>query len=150
MSPILLSTRRPHTDNIKATIKKIEVRKRKPNQPTPFPCYIYEAKAKNGCGKVIGEFVCDDIITFTKDPYGHDKYFISDSDLEDTCLTEEEIYDYGKGKPLYGWHISELKIYDKPKELSKFMNAEYNYGKIHLPPRELKRSPQSWCYVGKI
>ena len=25
-----------------------------------------------------------------------------------------------KGKPLYGWHISDLKIYDKPKELSEF------------------------------
>ena len=39
---------------------------------------------------------------------------------------------YGKGKTLYAWNIENLKIYDKLKELSDF---------------ELKRAPQSWCYV---
>jgi len=54
---------------------------------------------------------------------------------------------YSNGKEVYGWHISDLVIYDKPKELSEFMKAEYNYGKIHLPPSKLYRPPQSWCYV---
>ena len=35
----------------------------------------------------------------------------------------------------YGWHISDLKIYDTPKELSDF---------------GLKRPPQSWCYVEEL
>lgn len=39
---------------------------------------------------------------------------------------------YGKGKTLYAWNIDNLKIYDKPKELSDF---------------GLKKAPQSWCYV---
>ena len=48
MKPILISIQRPHTDNIKALIKNIEVRKSRPKQDTPFPCYIYETKAKGG------------------------------------------------------------------------------------------------------
>ena len=32
------------------------------------------------------------------------------------CLSQDEILEYGGTKPLYGWHISALQIYDKPKE----------------------------------
>lgn len=50
-----------------------------------------------------------------------------------TCLTDKQIMDYlGNGKEGCGWHISNLKNYDTPKELSEFA---------------LKRPPQSWCYV---
>lgn len=54
----------------------------------------------------------------------------------ESCLTFDEIKKY-IGKEcfcftFYGWHISDLKIYDKPKELTEF-------GKT--------RPPQSWCYV---
>ena len=113
-------------------------------------------------GKVVGEFVCDEINSgFLISPWGD---FIQ----KQTCLTYEEIQNYGKDKPLFYWHISNLVIYDKPKELSEFytkcnegcedcdfwksvrVNAdEYDmecsssiYG--HRP---LKRPPQSWCYV---
>ena len=46
----------------------------------------------------------------------------------ETCLTEKEIVNYAKGKMIYYWHISDLKIYDEPKELSEFWayNAELN------------------------
>lgn len=40
------------------------------------------------------------------------------------CLTEEELHEYANGKYCYAWHISELEIYDKPKELSKFFTAD--------------------------
>ena len=61
----LYSINRPHTDNIKSGRKLWEIRKSKPNIPVPFPAFIYETKKKGGCGKVIGEFVCDEIITIS-------------------------------------------------------------------------------------
>lgn len=80
--------------------------------------------------KVIGEFVCDKIIEWQYDK-GHQYYVEYPDDCtsyfpylkchsEATGLKCSEIENYGKGKPLYGWHISDLKIYDKPKELSEF------------------------------
>lgn len=80
-------------------------------------------------GKVIGEFICDYIDEIIPDfQFGYLNYL----DLESTCLTIEEINKYGNGNPLYGWHISNLVIYDKPKELSDL---------------GLTRPPQSWQYV---
>lgn len=84
-------------------------------------------------GRIIGEFICDRIDEYKYVycdhpeigyPVGYDCgdnwYDIDDEDLQKACLTEEEFKRYGNGKPLYGWHISDLKIYDKPKELSEF------------------------------
>lgn len=119
-------------------------------------------------GKVIGEFVCDYILQFTKDDYDS-PYDISDDDLSKTCLRQEDLYQYGKGKTLYGWHISDLVIYDDLKELETFTtfcdankkrcanckhylfdNDDLNgyrrwCGVYHRKP--LTRPPQSWCYV---
>lgn len=146
MKPVLISIQRPHTDNIKALIKNIEVRKSRPKQDTPFPCYIYETKAKGGCGKVIGEFVCDKIEKFVVGSLACD-------DVEQkACISYREICDYFYGKNYdntvrigYGWHISNLKIYDKPKELSEFFTP---MGK--RPSYMIERPPQSWCYVEEL
>lgn len=77
-------------------------------------------------GKVIGEYVCDEIVPFGFTPYNHGEYMLSgnaDSErdvLKDSCLSFSEMYEYiGEGCG-YAWHISNLKIYDKPKELSEF------------------------------
>lgn len=76
------------------------------------------------------------------------------------CVWVNEFCSYGNGKPLYGWHISNLVIYDKPKELSEFSkyNNTYNIydnalgwafdGK--LKSIKITRPPQSWCYVESI
>ena len=62
-------------------------------------------------------------------------------------------------KPVYGWHISNLIIYDEPKELSelKKFNRDCWYADLGLAKRDcpdcnnadcfLSRPPQSWCYV---
>jgi hypothetical protein len=42
--------------------------------------------------------------------------------LQRLCLTRDEFKSYGKGKDLYAWHIKQLKIFDKPKELGDFAN----------------------------
>ena len=160
MKGVLISIRKPHTDNIKALIKTIEVRKTKPRIERPFLAFIYEAKSNGGCGKVIGEFVCDRIdeyrAEFTDLQYSDARHkevcqntikWVEDLDEEDgvvyryetsneednpddckflkeSCLTFNEVRKYiGEtffDIPFYGWHITELKIYDKPKELSEF------------------------------
>ena len=72
--------------------------------------------------------------------------------------------DYAKGKEAYGWHISDLVIYDEPKNLNDFHKVcEYKekYGKTRckrcgwLDFQEhcnniylnFNRPPQSWCYA---
>ena len=112
MKSVLISINKPHTDNIKALIKRIEVRKNKPNCALPFLAYIYETKNKGGCGKVIGEFVCDRISG------GAGEYAVYHT--EGTCLTPTEIADYIGDKYAYYWHITDLVIYDKPRDLSEF------------------------------
>ena len=66
--------------------------------------------------------------------------------FKNSCLSYAELKKYiGENFhdiPFYGWHISDLKIYDKPKELSEFFTP---MGK--RPSYMLERPPQSWCYV---
>ena len=159
MKSVLISIQRPHTDNIKALIKKIEIRKNKPNQETPFPCFIYETKTKGGCGKVIGEFVCDEVYEWKYDYC--DGVDIDDDLILDTCLDREDINIYAKGKTLYGWHISELKIYDKPKPIMQFYKpcpiewkncpvCEFYSTNTGCCMNNIDRAPQSWCYVESL
>lgn len=120
-----------------------------------FDSELYEGKGYDDrlfSGKVIGEFICDKvdkIMTLQHTYYNFlgvplariTEYGIWNDDLPQTCLTKKEIEDYGKGKTLYGWHISDLKIYDKPRNLSEF--GKVGFG--HEVP--LKRPCAPWCYV---
>lgn len=154
--------------------KTMEVRKTRPKLETPFKCYIYCTKPKNNAevlwtgaeqvigkvsdqsnGKVIGEFVCDGIILMADSGV----YFasITDYDVTGCCLNYRELHKYGNGKNLYGWHISDLVIYDKPKELSEFYKHDNTYDNafgwvFEDRPKKvpIKRPPQSWCYVEEV
>lgn len=90
-------------------------------------------------GKVIGEFVCDDIVT--DKTFGHAAFYKTQA-----CLNDSEIAAYCTNNEIYAWHISDLKIYDKPKELSGFHHCGQNY--YFNPP--ITKPPQSWCYVEKV
>lgn len=79
----------------------------------------YDKRVKVLNGKVIGEYICDEIRKWVFNTETN-SYNISDDDLALTCLTQEQLWEYGKGKTLYGYHITNLKIYDEPKELNKF------------------------------
>lgn len=134
-------------------------------------------------GEVIGEFVCNEI----KDGYLTISDYITNVNIghNETCLSVDDISEYlgmkyveTKGRhKFYGWHISDLKIYDKPRELSEFIvegdcscencrkckwidrgngyNVEddcllpytNSFGKAIKP---LFRPPQSWCYVEEV
>ena len=66
---------------------------------------------------MIGEFICDKIYGLA--PLNHAP---DDDDVEkQSCLSREQIVHYLKGK-CYGWHISDLMIYDKLKELMRLQN----------------------------
>lgn len=159
---VLISIRPKWCEKIISGYKTVEVRKNRPKLDTPFKCYIYctqSGVALGACGKhgkVIGEFTCDriDRLDPANEPYGI--YDIDDDYVLQTCLENGALWDYGHGTPVYGWHISNLRIYDAPRELSEFerpyecnecdakwateCNACHEEG-------EIKRPPQSWCYV---
>lgn len=160
MKAVLISIQPKWVEKIASGKKTIEVRKTKPKFDTPFKCYIYCTYGNpkdNYClgkrGKVIGEFVCDKIDEYLCGEYEWEdgevslEYRIRTVEGVKTCLEYDEIREYGNEKPLYFWHITDLKIYDKPKELSEFKCAEYHYSNIHLPQRDITRPPQSWQYV---
>lgn len=171
---VLISIRPKWCEKIANGEKTIEVRKTKPKLETPFKCYIYCTLPKYphedfiatdyprpqfyGGGKVIGEFTCDAITRVNICGFWDDSGKQLDNRLKETCLTAEEFCDYLGENVGYGWHISDLRIYDTPKELSEFktlcrVDADccacpyYNYTKMDCDGRVIGRPPQSWCYV---
>ena len=174
----------------------ILVSKTAPKCGAPFKCYIYCTSAKPYLykeanppfelffdselykgkgyddrlfsGKVIGEFICDRIDEIYQCNSGWVK--------ENACISKDEFFDYlgiprgthfGYDKKAYAWHISDLKIYGKPKELSEFYRpCSYSgicYSCNRFRPNgtpndkpndfcdgEITRPPQSWFYVEEL
>ena len=170
---VMLSIRPKWVEKIANGEKTIEVRKTKPKLETPFKCYIYRTKGTvphiindkwvqmEVGGTVVGEFTCDAITRVNICGFWDDSGKQLDNRLKETCLTSKEFLDYLGEKVGYGWHISDLRIYDTPKELSEFktlcrVDADccacpyYNYTKMDCDGRVIGRPPQSWCYVDDV
>lgn len=135
-------------------------------------------------GHVIGEFTCKKITGLTHvgetgswepaslyvmSPGSY--YKPADELLEAACMSKETAEKYLKGRDGCGWHISDLKIYDKPRDLDEFSRFGFwgmngtgvcgNYGCKNYEPSDsymipptckingcsVYRPPQSWCYV---
>lgn len=185
---VLISIKPKWCELIASGKKTIEVRKNRPKLETPFKCYIYcthgkqndphellEIHAADGkiCkanGKVIGEFVCREIECFTTD-YRADKAQ-TERISQQSCVDMVSLAEYEYNAAcLFGWHISDLVIYDKPLELCEFFKpcikeaypwcldcvrgrtvAERRFYS-HLRSVDvpcggcLNRPPQSWCYA---
>nr|DAL82458.1 MAG TPA: hypothetical protein [Caudoviricetes sp.] len=135
---VLISIRPEWCEKIINGQKTIEVRKTRPKMNPPFKCYIY----KCGNGKVNGEFVCDEIISI--DGAGR----IPSDIARPTCLEPAELHQYLGAAVGYGWHISNLRIYDTPRELREFY-AVPNEVEVALKAKTkpITRPPQSWRYV---
>lgn len=170
MKAVMLSLRPQWCEKIFNGSKTIEVRKSRPSIPTPFKVYVYETKGKTkywsqpmpipyteGRGKVIGSFVCDRIEEI-KAANAIQAYY---NNREETCVSDTDLRLYLGENTGYAWHISDLKIYDKPKELGEFSYpAEHNFTKRAIKEsREMgfichgvyiTRPPQSWCYVEEL
>ena len=167
---VLISIRPKWVEKIANGEKTIEVRKTKPKLETPFKCYIYCTLPKYphedfiatdypmpqfyGGGKVIGEFTCERIVPITYD--GGRLWCPTNAAFSPaTCLSQAEIITYigDKGR-CYGWHISDLRIYDTPRDLQEFASGS---SRFMLNPKTadgfpvtlswVTRPPQSWCYV---
>ena len=135
---VLISIRPKWCQKIMTGQKTVEVRKTRPKMNPPFKCYIY----KCGNGKVIGEFVCDEIISI--DGAGR----IQSDIARPTCMEPAELHQYLGAAVGYGWHISNLKIYNTTREMREFNavpnEAEEAFG---VKPKPITRPPQSWRYV---
>lgn len=185
MKAILMSIQPKWCAKIESGVKTIEVRKTRPKIETPFKCYIYctfpqkpvydiwiNRGTKNrflGNGKVIGEFVCDRIYNIEPhdDGFGVNQYTFVGADSEECKggLSFEELKKYLGENIGCGWRISDLKIYDKPKELGEFKKVGFMteeqwlyalYPNTHChyaawaKKFEITRPPQSWCYVEEL
>lgn len=135
-------------------------------------------------GRVIGEFTCKKITGLThvgetgsREPASlyvmapGSYYKPADELLKAACMSKETAEKYLKGRDGCGWHISDLKIYDKPRDLDEFSRFGFwgmngtgvceNYGCKNYEPSDsymipptckingcsVYRPPQSWCYV---
>ena len=183
---VLISIRPKWCELIASGKKTIEVRKTAPKIETPFKCYIYCTKEGRGVGEipyrhfyqasdgpkhfmggtVIGEFVCDRIYGIVPDENGWgEEYGYSEHD----CLSDAEMAAYLGDHSGFGWHISDLSIYEGPKELSDFMRKPCDMAAscgacIHAIREDIngfagvpvdcefavQSPPQSWCYVEEI
>lgn len=157
---VLVSIRPKWCEKIISGEKTIEVRKTRPKLETPFKCYIYCTKPeeklltimKDGDEnygetyhgkpvfiktekapttglwdkrqKVIGEFLCDQIININ-----------GAANLPRACGAATG----------FGWHISDLRVYDHPRDLWEFTGLRET--KFGLAPGPITRPPQNWRYV---
>ena len=161
MRSVLISIQPRWCEHIATGAKTIELRKTRPTCEPPFKCFIYETKDKayeglsycyasgkcfeHAVGKVIGEFTCDDIDEVAV--FNDILYCVKNSQadkLKQMRLNIHQVKEYLGSKNLgYTWHISNLVIYDKPRDLSEF----YMHRKGAGTSTVIAKPPQSWCYA---
>ena len=121
----------------------------------------FQEKYRKHFGKIGMRVVCDKIMFLT--PLGLRGFEMREEILKSICLTNDDLNAYGGLKTLYGWHISDLKIYDKPKELREF-NRPCSYAGLCFSCDRAKftskgdrvcealitRPPQSWQYIEEL
>lgn len=134
-----------------------------------------DGKIRKANGKIIGEFTCDWIQSFDS-AYSEWAYAVAPSGSvmpmhetkalelckKDGCLSDDDVLSYFGDEEwkAYFWHISDLLIYDQPRELTAFRrackNSWYcescamyweNNGTCGNESLQIRRPPQSWCYV---
>lgn len=182
MKSILLSIKPKYVALIASGKKTIEVRKTAPKE-VPFKCYIYMTQgAYKDLGlysegiyqnrmKVIGEFICDKVYLIKNQRnrfvVANEEQGVTNEIARQSCLDYDDMVNYLGNKDGYGWRISELKIYDKPRKLSEFYRpCSYSgicYSCNRFRPNgtpndkpndfcdgEMTRPPQSWQFVEEL
>ena len=180
MKSVMISIQPKWVEKIVNGEKTIEIRKNRPKIETPFNCYIYMSQGDlKDLGsyrewiyktrkKVIGEFVCDKVYSIKNRGFcfsvATEGESITDEIARQSCLDYYDMVNYLGDKYGYGLHITDIKIYDKPKELSEFRpickfegkdaicalfcpNWKYDGGLFFECTRKVTRPPQSWQYV---
>lgn len=98
------------------------------NDNTSYACGCTANMGETINGKVVARWLLKCCEEFECSSEEHRKIVFDNK----SCLTLDQVIDYCNGQTLYGWHIQDLEIYDKPKQLEEF---------------GLKKAPQSWQYI---
>lgn len=141
MRKMLMPIRPDWVEKILSGEKTVELRKRLPdleklNWKEPFQVIVYcsqrrklwTAEHGNIAGKVVAEFTCDKI----KRVYDKDRRKINREAIEEACVSIQQLEEYAQGAAVFGYHISNVQVYERPREISE-------YG--------IRRVPQTWVYV---
>lgn len=179
---ILISIRPEHCCKILNKEKLLEIRKSMPKCGLPCKVYIYCTRAKTinkklvrykspvnnkykftigyygdrFDGRIVAEFTLKIIDKITD----LNNFMNRDYICQNAKLTEKELWDYSSGgsKTMYGWHIDNLIVYDKPKLLNEFIKPAncnnkdfetFDNNKTYYW-KYLQKAPQSWCYAEKM
>ena len=166
---VMISIRPEWVDKILSGEKTVEIRKTRPHLKVPFKCYIYctkgdyytkdfafsnvpDAFTKQAFGNVVAEFICDNVKCIMAEQFVVKED--AENALEGSLMTIRQVKDYAKWKKgtpyyeckdLYGWHISNLRIYDTPKRITSFTCIREGIDGMGWWPMD--RAPQSWGYV---
>ena len=174
MKAVMISIRKEHNENIFSGVKKWEGRKTCPAivkiwntlqndcdyQPskTDVTFYIYEPKSGGGCGKVVGEFVCDFAQSFPRNRAAWSEI------AKALCVDIDFVHKYFSKEYGYMIRVCNPVKYDKPKELSEFKtkkecrfckkrgyeSSACPFDKECIIFRKLTRPPQSWQFVEEL
>lgn len=142
--------------------KTIEIRKTMPKCELPIDVYIYCTKDKKYANLINrGGFLTGMVVAkFTLNKVEEIRF--DDKEVQrKSCLTEDELFDYlfvnepyhEDMKKGYAWHISNLEIFDRPRELCEFCGTKQYFigceSGIDKTPRyaQLTKAPQNYCYV---
>ena len=184
MKTILISIKPKYVADIINGKKTIEIRKSMPKCDLPIDVYIYCTKEKDKNlymsmfhgnyqvaknvdhkhhiinGKVVAKFTLNKVEEIR--PL---------TNLNGACISYVDMKKYLNNRRGYAWHIDNLVIFDKPKELSEFYHSFHHnkherrfannnveidsqYKALRQPIRggyeyvyPLTKAPQSWCYV---
>lgn len=170
---VLISIRPEWCKLIASGRKTVEVRKNEPKLSKPFKCLIYctmpnpthqkdvvEIVGNRINGKVWAEFTCFNIEPFTTDYRQNEEQTMRLS--KKSCVSYEDLAEYERNAHcLFGWHISDLKIWDEPVRLKNFWgmkpcrhSGDYctclqwdNMKEDCCASRYISRPPQSWYYM---
>ena len=123
-------------------------------------------KEHNLNGKVVAKFTLNKVEEIHQNyqiELGSWRYYENEETIEElACLDNGDLQDYLDMKTGYAWHISNLEIFDKPKELSEFRH--YNkpscdscqfqhstccdyHREVECDDIPLTKAPQSWQFI---
>ena len=126
---------------------------------------INEFKAYYAHGKVVAEFIVNNINEIYYAESSTDVGVCVQTNIsilkEKSCLSQDEILSYmGNREIIYAWHITDLKVFDKPRELGEFkgkrkvsyyeMPYDTKTFKIIERYERLTKAPQNYMYVEEI
>lgn len=135
--------------------------------------YVKDYNEQNG--KVIGEFICDKVYSIKNQGnsfvVANEEQGVTNEIARQSCLEYDDMVGYLGNKDGYGLHITDLKIYDKPKELSMFISpskakecvdycingicSNLSYEELcgairRCEYKKLTRPPQSYMFVEEV